>query len=88
MDTQRDSDLLEQHNTSSSAIEMPGADALGSSLKTPSADPDMSCLSDIVPGQPAEPPEQDPPAPLPSPGTPVARTGFQASLRPYSNGQG
>eukprot|EP00971_Amphidinium_carterae_P286608 5689948-Amphidinium_carterae.1 len=82
MDTQRDSDLLEQHITSSSEVEMPAATA------TSSAEPDVVRSEDNVPGQPAEPLEQELPVPLHAPGTPVARTGFQASLRPYSNGQG
>eukprot|EP00971_Amphidinium_carterae_P191442 3798684-Amphidinium_carterae.1 len=86
MDMHRDFDMLEQHNTSSSATEVPRAIAPGSPLTTP-AEPDMSCL-DTVPGQPAELLVQEAPEPLRPPGKPVARTGFQASLRPYSNGQG
>eukprot|EP00971_Amphidinium_carterae_P125646 2488996-Amphidinium_carterae.1 len=55
---------------------------------TSSAEPDVLRSEDNVPGQPAEALEQELPVLLPAPGKPVARTGFQASLRPYSNGQG
>eukprot|EP00971_Amphidinium_carterae_P258709 5134635-Amphidinium_carterae.1 len=81
MDTARDSDLLEQHNTLPSEVEMPGANALGSFPAALPADPDALCLTDNVPGQPAALPEQEQPAPLPSPGQPVARTGFQAATK-------
>eukprot|EP00971_Amphidinium_carterae_P054537 1074458-Amphidinium_carterae.2 len=74
MDMQSDSDLLEKHNTSLPEVEMPSATALGSLPATSSTDPDTTCLADVVPGQPAEPPEPEQPAPLPAPGRPVART--------------
>eukprot|EP00971_Amphidinium_carterae_P299047 5941152-Amphidinium_carterae.1 len=69
MDTQRDSDLLEQHNTQH-VVAMPRDTALGSFQQAPSEDPASSCPAEVVPRPP------------------VARTGFQASLRPYSSGQG
>eukprot|EP00971_Amphidinium_carterae_P221553 4397960-Amphidinium_carterae.1 len=74
MDTARDSDLLEQHNTLSPEVEMPSASALGSLPATFSTEPDATCHADNVPGPPAEPPEPELPAPLPAPGRPVART--------------
>eukprot|EP00971_Amphidinium_carterae_P211469 4196021-Amphidinium_carterae.1 len=88
MDTQRDSDLLEQHSTLRTEGGMPGSNAPGVDPKLPFAEPAAAGLADHVPGQPAQPPVQDAPESLPPPGTPVARTGFQAALRPYSNGQG
>eukprot|EP00971_Amphidinium_carterae_P300667 5974122-Amphidinium_carterae.1 len=63
MDTQSDSDLLEQHNASKPAVELPGAE-LGALPPMSSAGPGLSGLADIVPGQPAEPPRQETPAPL------------------------
>eukprot|EP00971_Amphidinium_carterae_P260954 5176846-Amphidinium_carterae.2 len=71
MDTQSDSDLLEQHNASKPVVELPGATALGALPPMASADPGTSGLADNVPGQPAEPPRQETPAPLPAPGIPV-----------------
>eukprot|EP00971_Amphidinium_carterae_P056751 1122027-Amphidinium_carterae.1 len=67
---------------------MPRDDALGSSQQTPAEDPATSCPAVVVPGTPAPHLEREQLAPLPAPGKPVARTGLQASLRPYSSGQG
>eukprot|EP00971_Amphidinium_carterae_P279963 5557547-Amphidinium_carterae.1 len=111
MDTQRDSDLLEQHNTSQSAVAMLDAEELRPSQETTTDSPETSGLTDVVPGAPAMQLESEQPAPggttcgpavapgapvqqtriapsMQEPGVPVARTGFQASLRPYSSGQG
>eukprot|EP00971_Amphidinium_carterae_P274941 5455545-Amphidinium_carterae.1 len=84
----REFDLLEQHNTSQPVVAMPRDNALGSFQQTPAEDPASTSPAEVVPGPPAPPLEREQLAPLPAPGKPVARTGFQASLRPYSSGQG
>eukprot|EP00971_Amphidinium_carterae_P224134 4447565-Amphidinium_carterae.1 len=111
MDTQRDSDLLEQHNTSQTEVAMPDLAVQRSSQETTFEGPETPASTDVVPGPPAVQPESEQPtlgsahcgpafapgtpvqqAPPAScarePGSPVARTGFQASLRPYSSGKG
>eukprot|EP00971_Amphidinium_carterae_P170828 3385540-Amphidinium_carterae.1 len=97
MDTQRDSDLLEQHITSQAEVAMPDSAGQRTSPEATFEGTGAQASMGVVPGTPAEQtkseqtnPENAHCCPANAPGAPVqqARTGLQASLRPYSSGKG